>query len=268
MNRFIIGLFALLVVLGCNKDETPDPETQIADYIAAEGLTVTTTASGLRYQFQDEGTGDLPISNSIMEVSFTGKLTDGTIFSSSSTPVEAYITTQVAGLEEGMRLMKDGSKATFIIPPNIGFGSGANGDIPGNSAIVYELEVHNIDNRIQTTIDQYIEDNSLTATETREGLFYVLNETGDDQRPNINSNIEINYIGRFTDGDIFDQSGNTPAVFPLSNLIRGWQIGIPLMGRGGDVDLIVPPQLGYGPGARQGIPGNSVLIFDIELLDF
>ncbi len=268
MNKLMIGLLTLVLLFGCKDDEAPDPDLQIADYIASEGLNVTTTASGLRYEFQEEGTGDLPVTNSILSITFTGKLTDGTIFTAGTTPVEVYITNQIEGLAEGFRLMRNGSKATFIIPPDLGFGDLTAGEIPANSVIIYEIEVHGISNRIQDEIDQYIEDNNLTVTETVEGLFYILNETGDDQRPNINSSIEINYEGRFVDGDVFDQSGDMPRTFPLSGLIRGWQIGIPLMGRGGDGLFIIPPQLGYGQDGRTGIPGNAVLIFDIELLDF
>lgn len=268
MNKLIIGLFSFLLILGCKKDDTPNSDMQIADYVVAEGLNVTTSASGLRYEFQEEGMGEFPISNSILEISFTGKLIDGTVFAEGSTPINVYITNQIAGLQEGFRLMQVGSKATFIIPPEIGFGAVARGSIPANSVIIYEIELLEIDNRIQTTIDQYISDNNLTASETPEGLFYVLNEPGGAAKPNIESSIEINYVGKFIDGEIFDQSGDNPANFPLSNLIRGWQIGIPLMGRGGDGVFIIPPQLGYGEDGRATIPGNSVLIFDIELLDF
>jgi len=239
MNKLIICLFSLFLFVGCGDDDGPDPDIQIANFIESEGLTVTTTASGLNFVFQEEGTGDLPISNSIVEVTFTGKLTDGTIFSQSTSPIEAYITNQIEGLEEGLRMMKEGSRATFIIHPDLGFGSAGIGDVPGNSAIVYDIEIIKIDNRIQNTIDQYIEDNNLSASVTEEGLYYI-----------------------------FDQSGASSASFPLSNLIRGWQIGIPLMGVGGVGEFIIPPQLAYGEEGRTGIPGNAVLIFDIELLDF
>lgn len=117
-------------------------------------------------------------------------------------------------------------------------------------------------------IANYIADNNLTVLETPEGLFYVLEEEGGSEKPDISSSIEINYTGRFTNGEIFDQSGATTANFPLSNLISGWQIGIPLMGRGGSGTFIIPPHLGYGEAGRSGIPGNAVLIFDIELIDF
>ncbi len=268
MNKLLIGLLTLVLIFGCKDDEPRDPELVIADYIAKEGLNVTTTASGLRYEFQEEGTGDLPVSNSILSLTFTQKLPDGEILSVGTTPSDNYITNQIAGLQEGLRLMKAGSKATFIIPPNIGFGNLRVGDVPANSVLIYEIEVQAISNRIQDEIDQYIEDNSLSVSETPEGLFYVLGEEGGSDRPDINSFVEINYVGRLTNGEIFDQTQDTPAIFALKNLIRGWQIGIPLMGRGGEGILIIPPQLAYGRDGRTGIPGNAVLIFDIELLDF
>ena len=264
----IICLFSLFLFVGCGNDDGPDPDTQIADFIASEGLAVTTTTSGLNFVFQEEGTGELPIINSIMELTFTGMLTDGTIFSQRNSPIEAYITNQIDGLKEGLLMMREGSRATFIIPPNIGFGSERIGDVPGNSAIVYEIEVTKIDNQIQNTIDKYIDDNNIEAKATEEGLYYVLSEEGEGEGPNLNSDIEINYIGRFVDGGVFDQSGASSANFPLSNLIRGWQIGIPLMGVGGVGEFIIPPQLGYGQEGRTGIPGDAVLIFDIELISF
>ncbi len=269
MNKLMIGLLTLFVAFGCKKEEpTVDPEIQIAEFIAEEGLNLTTTASGLRYEFQEEGEGDLPISNSILSLTYTEKLADGTFISQRSTPTEAYITSQTPGLEEGLRLMRKGSKGTIIVPPELAYGDRAVGSIPANSYLIYEVEILDMSNRIQDDIDEYIAANNLMATEASKGLFYVLSEPGGSDKPNIDSTIDINYVGRLTDGDIFDQSGTDPASFPLANLIRGWQIGIPLMGRGGVGQFIIPPQLGYGAEGRPGIPGNAVLIFDIELIDF
>jgi FKBP-type peptidyl-prolyl cis-trans isomerase FkpA len=50
-------------------------------------------------------------------------------------------------------------------------------------------------------------------------------------------------------------------------LIEGWKIGLPLLKKGGHIKLYVPPSLGYGPSPNRNIPGNSVLIFDIRLVD-
>ncbi|MFN9955636.1 MAG: FKBP-type peptidyl-prolyl cis-trans isomerase, partial [bacterium] len=71
------------------------------------------------------------------------------------------------------------------------------------------------------------------------------------------------------DGTIFDQTtGNQTATFPLANLIPGWQEGIPLLQKGGKGTFLLPSALGYGPNPVGPIPANSVLIFEIELIDF
>ena len=64
---------------------------------------------------------------------------------------------------------------------------------------------------------------------------------------------------------MFDKSAR-PVSFNLLELIQGWQKGLPLVKKGGKIKLIIPPSLGYGATPQQGIPANSVLVFDIELV--
>ena len=80
---------------------------------------------------------------------------------------------------------------------------------------------------------QYILDNNLNAEPTGSGLYYVVNSTGNGDFPNINSIVTVAYKGTLTDGTIFDQSSSSGATFPLSNVIQGWQEGIPLFSEGG-----------------------------------
>ena len=101
---------------------------------------------------------------------------------------------------------------------------------------------------------QYISDNNLNAEPTGSGLYYVVNNTGNGDVPDINSIVTVAYKGTLTDGAIFDQSGTSGATFPLSNVIQGWQEGI-------------PSALGYGNQAVGSIPANSVLIFEVTLLN-
>ena len=83
--------------------------------------------------------------------------------------------------------------------------------------------------------------------------------------------VTIDYVGALNEtGVIFDSSvaRGEPATFPLSNLIQGWQEGIPGMKVGGERRLFIPAELGYGEaGSGENIPPNSDLIFDIELFD-
>lgn len=114
---------------------------------------------------------------------------------------------------------------------------------------------------------QYILDNNLNAEPTGSGLYYVVNSTGNGDFPNINSIVTVAYKGTLIDGTIFDQSSSSGATFPLSNVIQGWQEGIPLFSEGGSGILLIPSDLGYGNQAIGNIPANSVLIFEVTLLN-
>jgi FKBP-type peptidyl-prolyl cis-trans isomerase FkpA len=116
-------------------------------------------------------------------------------------------------------------------------------------------------------IKKYISDNGLSATATGSGLYYVITSQGKGAQPNSNSDVIVNYKGYLTNGAVFDQSKTGGLAISLTEVIKGWQEGIPYFKKGGKGKLLIPSALGYGSTAKSSIPANSVLIFDIELLD-
>ena len=104
-------------------------------------------------------------------------------------------------------------------------------------------------------IEIYVEQNNLDGQFTSSGLYYVIYESGNSNHPTLNSNITIAYKGYFLSDAVFDQNDYT--TFPLANLIEGWKEGLPLIGEGGEITLLVPSDLGYNDGV--------VRAFDIEL---
>ena len=128
------------------------------------------------------------------------------------------------------------------------------------------------DERLQSEIDEELIDlteHQITAERHSSGLYYVIEEPGSGNSPNVNSEVQVRYKGYFLDGTVFDQtSGDNTAIFFLYNVIDGWQIGIPLLKKGGKAKLFVPSGLGYGYYGRGDVPGNTVLIFDVELVNF
>lgn len=123
----------------------------------------------------------------------------------------------------------------------------------------------------QRLIRDYLAANNLEAELSPAGFYYHIEAPGSDSRPSLQARslIEIQYKGELLDGTVFDQTlGDTTVVFPLNGLIRGWQQGIPLIGRGGRIHLYLPSFFGYGTSGTEGIDPNSVLIFDVSLIDF
>jgi FKBP-type peptidyl-prolyl cis-trans isomerase FkpA len=130
------------------------------------------------------------------------------------------------------------------------------------------------DDKPQSEIDEgiiveYLKTNNLTAQRHSSGLYYIITEPGQGGGPAKNSIITVKYKGYFTNGNVFDQTtGDETLESPLDELIEGWIFGIPLLQKGGKGIFFIPSELGYGSQDRSGIPANSVLIFDIELIGF
>lgn len=120
----------------------------------------------------------------------------------------------------------------------------------------------------QQIIQQYITSHQITnAIAEPNGLYYIPTVVGTGPYPTINSTVRVNYKGYFTSGSIFDQS-TAPITFPLNGVIAGWRQGMPLMQAGGKATLLIPSALGYGSQGTNGVPPNSVLIFDVDLISF
>lgn len=115
-------------------------------------------------------------------------------------------------------------------------------------------------------IVEYLKDKGLEATEHESGVFYLIEKEGSGGKPTVASYINITYKGYLLNGKVFD-GGNESRMY-LYNTILGWQVGIPLFKKGSTGKLFIPSGLGYGEYPRSGIPANSVLIFDIELIDY
>lgn len=119
---------------------------------------------------------------------------------------------------------------------------------------------------------KYLEENAKKegVQVTESGIQYVVLSEGNGDKPAATDTVKVHYKGTFLNGETFDSSydRNEPAVFPLNRVIKGWTEGVQLMPVGSKYKFTIPSDLAYGPnGNPPRIPGNSVLEFEIELLE-
>lgn len=116
-------------------------------------------------------------------------------------------------------------------------------------------------------IQNYLEENNLEAEKSASGLYYIVNTEGTGEQPITTDQVRVAYKGYFLNGNVFDESPSEGITFNLQQVIKGWTEGITYFKEGGSGLLLVPSHLGYGPENQRGIPGGSVLIFEIDLIE-
>ncbi|MEO1514324.1 MAG: FKBP-type peptidyl-prolyl cis-trans isomerase [Bacteroidota bacterium] len=132
----------------------------------------------------------------------------------------------------------------------------------------YCIEQNKVD---EALINRYIDSVGLTGVQvTEDGIHYVITQEGDGPAPTSTSRVTVHYIGTKLDGTKFDSSydrGQSTS-FSLTGVIEGWQLGIPLLRKGGSGILIIPSCLAYRRNPPSSTIGrDAVLVFDIRLLE-
>jgi FKBP-type peptidyl-prolyl cis-trans isomerase len=117
------------------------------------------------------------------------------------------------------------------------------------------------------TMLNFASTNGITTTEHSSGMLYEIVSAGSGQTPTLSSNVSVRYTGKLMNGTVFESRTGTPISFNLGGVIPGWQLGLPLIQEAGLIRLIIPSSLAYGCVGNEVIPANSVLYYEVQLVD-
>jgi FKBP-type peptidyl-prolyl cis-trans isomerase len=146
-KRYLLAiiLIASVFLTSCKSDSEKELET-LQDYITSHNITTEPTESGLYYIETHEGTGAQAETGDIATVNYSGTYLDGEEFDSSYDKGKPFEFTLglgevIAGWDEGIAYMKEGGKATLIIPSSLAYGANGAGSIPGYTSLIFEVEL-------------------------------------------------------------------------------------------------------------------------------
>ncbi len=269
------------------KEQVGIDEKKLKDYFSANGITgYQRTNEGLYYTITKQGSSEMAKSGDQMVVNYSGKLLDGKPFDSNVDTAFHHVQPftfklnqhqVIPGWDIGFGHFTKGTKATLYIPSYLAYGERAQGPIPANSPLIFDVELLDIVSVVDPSkqFDKYFAENHIKAEKTPEGLYYVITQQGTGEKPKAGQTVIANYTGKLTNGSVFDSNTDLqfhhqqPFSFALGQhmVISGWDIGFGLLNKGAKATLYIPSNLGYGEQGQGAIPANAPLIFDVELLD-
>ena len=266
-------------------------EVILREYFSNNKLKPMRTASGLYYTISSEGSGDKINAGQKVSVNYTGKFMSGKPFDSNTDSnfhhvqpfdLEVGKGRVIKGWDEGIQLLKKGSKATFYVPSSLAYGSMEQRGIPSNSILIFDVEITDVvvpgqqATNEEKQLKDYFAKNNLKAEKTQSGLYYTITKQGTGENAHGGQKVSMNYTGKLLNGTVFDSNVDPkfnhvqPFDFTLGagQVIRGWDEGVALLKQGSKATLYIPSALGYGEqGAGGAIPPNAVLLFDVEVLN-
>ena len=262
-SLLLFSVVAFLIFSGCRSTQIQQVEERAPEMI--------TTASGLQYVITEEGVGEPAENGDQVFVHYTGRLEDGTIFDSSverGDPISFKLGSGqvIAGWEEGIRMMREGDKAIFIIPPPLAYGENAIGPIPANSTLTFDVELVKI---IKPAAP--LNTGGIEAIKTENGVtvFVVDEGTGIELEPDMR--VKLHYNGFLENDTLFDSSyeRGQPIEFVIGRgmVIAGLEEGVRELRVGSLAKIWIPYTLAYGDRGRGPIPPQANLIFDVEILE-
>lgn len=117
-------------------------------------------------------------------------------------------------------------------------------------------------------IENYIDSTGIEMTRVENGLYFNIIDQGQEENIKLTDRITFHYKGEFLDGEVFQTIPKEEALtFYVRELIVGWQDALTLIGNGGEIEVIIPPHLGYGTENTELIPPNSILKYHLKVID-
>ncbi len=286
MKKIYTALFLLSIafISGCGKDDGPTISFEeqleidlqlIDDYLDNNDINALIHESEIRYVINLEGDGNTPeIGDELMvkyqsyflDESFAGGDTIGFSLPLTESLVEAW--------QLMMPEMKEGGKMTIYSPSGYLFGpAGLGENIPPNAILIYEIEliaiVDDAEERFlleEDIIDEYLLENDIETEIHSSRIRYTVLEEGTGKTPTTSDNVLVTYQGTFLTGEIFD-AATTERTILLSQVIEAWRIMLPTMKEGGRIKFYSPSTYCYGELGSQTIAPNTVLAFEIGLVE-
>ena len=266
--------------------------------------------NGLYYQFFTQNEGETPQVGDLVDVNICCMINDTTpLIPNMKNIMQVQPSNYDGDIFEGLRMMHKGDSASFIVnidstfkylygqpslPSEFNSTDVMRFEIKVNDFFPEKVYAQNFANDVKSRNDQraaqlqndhpeetakaakelanYLTKNKITVEPTASGLYYVVTEPGNGEKPEVGKPVTMHYTGKLLNGKVFDSSVEREQPFQfvlgVGQVIPGWDEGVQMMSKGEKGVLYIPYYLAYGERDMGEIPAFSNLMFEVELIDF
>lgn len=260
-----------------------------------------TTPGGIRYRMLYDKPGSNAAVGDLMELDIRTSINDSLVFSSKNInegkPVKLPLNKPKfnGDLAEALALMSPGDSMIAMVSVDSLKAAGQRTQpwMKDGGNITYVIHMYSVLSKEEIEkkeregstaqmsaddkqLQQYFAKHGIKPMKTASGLYYTINTPGSGANARSGQSVYVNYTGHTMDGNVFDSNIDPkfnhvePLVFPVGEgrVIKGWDEGLQLLNKGAKASFYIPSPLAYGENSPSAaIPANSILIFDVELLD-
>lgn len=264
----------------------------LADYIAANNITVAPESSGVYIIPMEKGNGRCPVKGEKVELDFAASLLDGKSVGSTFGKPEKFSFVlgegfAIQGWEEIVPKMHLGERVKAIIPCEMAYGEHSVGEIPSYANLVYDIKLLKITTAAELqaekerteqalkadsekALQEYLNANGITE-HTASGLYYNKMLATSGAQPQVGQTARIKFVAAFIDGTPLGDSdqlgGYYEMVIGQGKVLKGLEEGVRMMHVGEKARFVLPYPLAYGIEAYDNIPAYSNIVFDVDLLE-
>jgi peptidylprolyl isomerase len=234
-------------------------------------LTAYSFAQNVDIKVLRQGSGEPIQKRQLVQVHYTGWLTDSTKFDSSrdrGEPLEFVLGAGqvIRGWDIGIEGMKLGEIRSLKIPSILAYGNNAVGPIPANSDLLFEVELISAQKSLEP--DTILKPDALKWKNLRPGIEVFDEKEGTGKELRAGMELTFHYTGWLSNGYKFgsskDLGKSAKTVLGTGKLVKGLEMGLESLKQGGVRWLRLSPSMAYGSAAMSNMPANSTLIFRIQ----
>lgn len=281
--RTFFALGIVFALLSCSEESIPDPQQQlkkdiqlIDSYISDQNISAETDSRGYRYQISNPGSSFKPVLEDSVTITYTTIILRGDTINK-NVKATFLLSSLIKAIRYQLPSMGEGADLTLFIPSGLAYGAYPAGPIPRNANLIIKIKLNKVIPEYNkqllvdiATIDDYLKTNAITTSKDASGLRYTIT-----QQPPANAiaplsidSVVINYTGKIlSTGAVFYQTTSSESYrLNKAGTLKVWQKGLVFFKQGTKATIFTPSGLAYGSYEKFGVPPNTNVIFEVELV--